>query len=75
MDRTKKRNLMGIVGWFITSLVINVLAFIPMVLRELKQKKELGLKEVEWDDILRYGITIVVGSCVQGLAIQYLCGL
>lgn len=75
MDRTKKRNLMGIVGWFIISLVINALAFIPMVRRELKQKKELGLKEVEWDDILRYGITIVVGSCVQGLAVQYFCGL
>lgn len=75
MDRTKKRNLLGIVGWFIISLAINALAFIPMVLRESKQKKELGLKEIEWDDILRYGITIVVGSCVQGLVIQYFCGL
>ena len=75
MNISKKRNILGVVGWFIVSLVINILAMVPMVLRELKQKKDLGLKEVEWDDIIRYGFTIFVGSCVQGLAIQYFCGL
>lgn len=75
MDRTKKRNLIGIIGWLIISFVINIIALIPMVLRELKQKEELGLEEVEWDDILRYTITIVLGACAQGLAIQYFCGL
>ena len=75
MNISKKRNLIGIVGWFAVSLVINVLALVPMVLREEKQKKKLGLKEVEWDDILRYGVSIVVGSCAQGLAIQYFLGL
>lgn len=75
MDISKKRNILGTVGWFAVSLVINVLALVPMVLRELKQKKELGLNEVEWDDIIRYGFTILVGACAQGLAIQYFCGL
>lgn len=72
MDRTKKRNLIGILGWFMVSLIMNVLAMIPMVLRECKQKEELGLSEIEWDDILRYTITILLGSCIQGLVIQYL---
>lgn len=45
---------------------------IPMVLRECKQKEQLGLSEIEWDDILRYTISILLGSCIQGLIIQYI---
>lgn len=72
MDRIKKRNLIGIIGWLVISFVINILALILMILRECKQKEELGLSEIEWDDILRYTITILLGSCIQGLVIQYL---
>lgn len=72
MNISKKRNLIGTMGWFLVSLVINILAIIPMVLREFKQKKDLNLSELEWDDILRYSITIIIGSCIQGLVIQYL---
>lgn len=75
MDISKKRNIIGFVGWFAVSLVINLFAFVPMVLREQKQKRELGLKELEWDDVLRYGIAILLGSGVQGVALQWMLGM
>lgn len=74
MDRTQKRNVVGFIGWLLVSLVINLLALVPMVLREKKQAKDGGF-ELEWDDILRYGFAIVIGSGVQGVALQYLLGL
>lgn len=66
----KKRNALGIVGWFIVSLVINLFAFVPMVWREKRQAKKGGFP-LEWDDILRYGWAIVIGSGIQGLVLQY----
>lgn len=67
----KKRNALGIIGWFVVSLVINLLALVPMVLRERHQWKKYNLPEIEWYDILRYGVAIVIGSGLQGLALQY----
>lgn len=67
----KKRNVLGIIGWFVVSLVINLLALVPMVLRERYQWKKYNLPEIEWYDILRYGVAIVIGSGLQGLALQY----
>lgn len=67
----KKRNTLGIIGWFVVSLVINLLALVPMVLRERYQWKKYNLPEIEWYDILRYGVAIVIGSGLQGLALQY----
>ena len=67
----KKRNALGIIGWFVVSLAINLLALVPMVLRERYQWKKYNLPEIEWYDILRYGVAIVIGSGLQGLALQY----
>lgn len=69
----RKRNALGIVGWLSLSVVINVLALVPMVLRERRQAKEGGFA-LEWDDILRYGGAIAVGSSVNGLLWQWLLG-
>ena len=35
------------------------------------QWKKYNLPEIEWYDILRYGVAIVIGSGLQGLALQY----
>lgn len=67
----KKRNALGIIGWFVVSLAINLLALVLMVLRERYQWKKYNLPEIEWYDILRYGVAIVIGSGLQGLALQY----
>lgn len=74
MDKIKKRNLIGFIGWLAVSLVINILAFVPMILREKKQSKDGGFP-LEWDDIIRYGIAILIGAGIQGLIIQYSFGL
>lgn len=69
--KEKKRNALGIIGWFVVSLIINLLALVPMVLRERYQWKKYNRPEIEWYDILRYGVAIVIGSGLQGLALQY----
>ncbi len=74
MYNEKKRNTIGVAGWLVCALVINLLALVPMVLRERQQARQTGAA-LEWDDIMRYGFTIVVGSGLQGVALQYIFGL
>lgn len=70
----ERRNVIGVIGWFVCALVINLLALVPMVWREKKQAKDGGF-ELEWDDVLLYGAAIFVGSGVQGVLLQYTLGL
>ena len=62
-----KRNRQGAIGWFITSIFVGVLALPVMVLREVYQWKRFKLPSIEWDDICRYGFTIVIGSMLHML--------
>ena len=60
-----KRNRQGAIGWFIASIFVGVLALPVMVLREVYQWKRYNLPGIEWDDICRYGFTIIVGSMLH----------
>ena len=60
-----KRNRQGAIGWFIASIFVGVLALPVMVLREVYQWKRYKLPSIEWDDICRYGSTIIVGSMLH----------
>lgn len=60
-----KRNRQGAIGWFIASIFVGALALPVMVLRELYQWKRYKLPSIEWDDICRYGFTIIVGSMLH----------
>lgn len=60
-----KRNRQGAIGWFIASIFVGVLALPVMVLREVYQWKRYKLPSIEWDDICRYGFTIIVGSTLH----------
>ena len=60
-----KRNRQGAIGWFIASIFVGVLALPVMVLREVYQWKRYKLLSIEWDDICRYGFTIIVGSMLH----------
>lgn len=60
-----KRNRQGAIGWFIASIFVGVLALLVMVLREVYQWKRYKLPSIEWDDICRYGFTIIVGSMLH----------
>lgn len=60
-----KRDRQGAIGWFIASIFVGVLALPVMVLREVYQWKRYKLPGIEWDDICRYGFTIIVGSMLH----------
>ena len=60
-----KRNQQGAIGWFIASIFAGALALPVMVLREVYQWKRYKLPSIEWDDICRYGFTIIVGSMLH----------
>lgn len=60
-----KRNRQGAIGWFIASIFVGVLALPVMVLREVYQWKRYKLPSIEWDDICRYGFTIIIGSILH----------
>lgn len=62
-----KRNRQGAIGWFVASVFVGVLALPVMVLREVYQWKRYKLPGIEWDDICRYGFTIVIGSMLHVL--------
>ena len=60
-----KRNRQGAIGWFIASIFLGALALPVMVLREVYQWKRYKLPDIEWDDICRYGFTIIIGSMLH----------
>ena len=60
-----KRNRQGAIGWFIASIFVGALALPVMVLREVYQWKRYKLPSIEWDDICRYGFTIIIGSMLH----------
>lgn len=60
-----KRDRQGAIGWFVASIFVGVLALPVMVLREVYQWKRYKLPSIEWDDICRYGFTIIVGSMLH----------
>lgn len=62
-----KRNRQGAIGWFVASVFVGVLALPVMALREVYQWKRYKLPDIEWDDICRYGFTIVIGSMLHVL--------
>lgn len=62
-----KQNRQGAIGWFIASIFVGVLALPVMVLRKVYQWKRYKLPSIEWDDIYRYGFTIVIGSMLHVL--------
>ena len=62
-----KRNRQGAIGWFVASVFVGVLVLSVMVLREVYQWKRYKLPSIEWDDICRYGFTIVIGSMLHVL--------
>lgn len=60
-----KRDYIGCVAWYAVSLLIGVFAFPIMVVRELYQWKRYKLPRIEWEDIVRYGIVIGLGTLTR----------
>lgn len=60
-----KRDYIGCVAWYAVSLLIGVLSLPIMVAREWYQWKRYNLPSIEWDDIVRYGIVIGLGTLTR----------
>lgn len=60
-----KRDEIGFICWLLVSVLIGWIAFPVMVGREVYQYKHYKLTRFEWEDVVRYGIVIVLGSLVR----------
>lgn len=60
-----KRDLYGLIGWFIAGIVIGLFALPIMVAREIYQYKHYKLVRFEWEDIVRYSLAIAIGYVVH----------
>lgn len=67
-----KRDISGLIGWFIISSIINILSLPIMVSREIYQWKYYNLSRFEWEDIIRYSIVIILGSIINYYFILWL---
>lgn len=65
-----KRDLSGLIGWFIAGIVIGLFALPIMVAREIYQYKHYKLERFEWEDIARYSFVIAIGYVVHILLWQ-----
>lgn len=59
-----KRDLYGLIGWFILSLLFNALTLPIMIIREVYQYKHYHLNHFEWEDVIRYSLVIILGSVI-----------
>ena len=64
-----QRDIYGIFGWFILSLLFNVLMLPVMIGREVYQYKHYHLDHFEWEDVIRYSLVILIGSVIEYLVI------
>lgn len=57
-----KRDWIGLTCWLIASVLFGIACLPIMVGREVYQYKHYFLPRFEWEDVIRYGITILLGS-------------
>ena len=60
-----RRDVIGLFGWFVVSLLIGLFALPLMVGREIYQYKRYHLPRFEWEDVVRYSIVILASSLLR----------
>ena len=66
------RDWIGLACWLLVSILIGLLALPIMVCREIYQYKHYHLTKFEWEDVVRYSITIILGSIINYLILDSL---
>lgn len=68
------RNTKGIIGWTALTLVLSAVITLPvMICREWYQCTHYGI-EFEWDDVRRYGLTIIIAQIAQSVVLWLVFG-
>lgn len=60
-----KRDLIGLVCWLAASILLGSVSLLAMVVREVYQWKRYNLPRFEWEDVIRYGVVIDLGSIIH----------
>lgn len=63
--KLNKRDYIGLAGWFFVSVFLGSLSLLVMVAREVYQYYHYQLQAFEWEDVVRYGVVIMMGSVVH----------
>lgn len=64
--KLNKRDKQGLLGYLILTILISWLALPIMIGREVYQWKRYNLSRFEWEDIIRYGLEIIIISIIRG---------
>lgn len=60
-----KRDWIGLACWLLVSILLGSVSLLAMVAREVYQWKRYHLPRFEWEDVVRYGIIITLGSIIH----------
>ena len=63
--KLNKRDWIGLVCWFLLSVLIGIIAIPLMIWREVYQYYKYQLLRFEWEDVVRYSLVIIIGSVVN----------
>ena len=63
--KLNKRDWIGLVCWFLLSVLIGIIALPLMIWREVYQYYKYQLLRFEWEDVVRYSLVIIIGSIVN----------
>ena len=63
--KLNKRDWIGLVCWFLLSVLIGIIALPLMIWREVYQYYKYQLSNFEWEDVVRYSLVIIIGSVVN----------
>lgn len=66
-----RRDLIGLACWLLVSIFVGPLAFPVMIGREIYQYRHYHLPRLEWEDIVRYTIVILLGSIINYFIFAY----
>lgn len=60
-----RRDWIGLVCWFLLSVLIGIIALPLMIWREVYQYDKNQLPRLEWEDVARYSLIIIIGSVIN----------
>ena len=63
--KLNKRDWIGLVCWFLLSVLIGIISLPLMIWREVYQYYKYQLSNFEWEDVVRYSLVIIIGSVVN----------